>query len=103
MQYGHHIDDHPGPGQRATTGTMRLSELWTRAGLSPRDRSLVTVAALVALRRPEELPPYLDLALQHGVSKSELTELITHLAMFADWPSAAAALAAARRVLDTSD
>jgi 4-carboxymuconolactone decarboxylase len=71
-----------------------------KAGLSPRDRSLITVASLVALYRSNELPFHLKKAMQDGIGKDELIELITHLAFYSGWPTAATALQIAQRVFD---
>ena len=79
------------PGLAAYTDDVLFGDVWTRPGLSPRDRSLITVATLVALYRTNELPTHLRLALQNGVTRDELTELITHLAFYAGWPTAATA------------
>ncbi|GAB7126003.1 hypothetical protein JCM19000A_05100 [Silvimonas sp. JCM 19000] len=76
------------------TDTVLFGEVWQRPELSPRDRSLITVAALVALYRNEQLPFHLQRALQHGVTQAELVEVITHLAFYSGWPTAASALAA---------
>ncbi len=67
-------------------------------GLSPRDRSLITVMTLVALYRTNELRFHLKKALEHGVTKDELVELITHLAFYSGWPTASTAVAIARKV-----
>jgi 4-carboxymuconolactone decarboxylase len=75
-----------------------FGDVWKRPGLSPRDRSLVTVASLVALYRTNELPFHLKRALENGVSRDELVEAITHLAFYSGWPTAATALGIARRV-----
>jgi 4-carboxymuconolactone decarboxylase len=56
-----------------------LGDLWKRAGLSPRDRSIVTVSALIARDQTVELPYYLNLALDNGVKPAEISEIITHL------------------------
>lgn len=72
-----------------------FADIWQRKQLSPRDRSLITVAALVALNRSEQLPFHLRLAQENGVSQSELSELITHLAFYAGWPAAASAVTVA--------
>jgi len=69
-----------------------FADVWQREELSPRDRSLITVAALVALNRSEQLPFHLRLAQENGVTQSELSELITHLAFYAGWPAAASAV-----------
>jgi 4-carboxymuconolactone decarboxylase len=65
--------------------------LWKRSDLSPRDRSIVTLAALITRNQTGELPYYLDLALDNGVKPSEVSEIITHLAFYAGWGNAASA------------
>jgi len=87
------------PALGAYTDTVLNGDLWRRAGLSPRDRSLVTVATLVALYRTNELPFHLAKALENGVAKDELIEVITHLAFYAGWPVANTAVGIARKVL----
>ncbi len=82
------------------TDRVLFGDLWERPGLSPRDRSLVTVTTLVALYRVNELPFHLHKALDNGVAKDELVELITHLAFYSGWPTASTALTIARRVFD---
>jgi 4-carboxymuconolactone decarboxylase len=72
--------------------------LWHRPDLTPRDRSLVTLAASIARNQAAELPRTLDLALDNGVRPGEVSEVITHLAFYAGWPSAMAAVAAAKDV-----
>src|SRR5512136_1436597 len=80
------------------TDKVLFGDVWERPGLSKRDRSLITVATLVALYRTNELPFHLKRALDNGVSRDELIELITHLAFYAGWPAAASAVTIARRV-----
>lgn len=80
------------------TEKVLFGEVWERPGLSKRDRSLVTVATLVALYRTNELPFHLKRALENGVTKDELIEVITHLAFYAGWPPASTAVAIARQV-----
>jgi 4-carboxymuconolactone decarboxylase len=75
-----------------------LGDLWKRPGLSPRDRSIVTVAALIARDQTVELPFYLNLALDNGVKPSEISEIITHLAFYTGWANAMDAVPAAREV-----
>ncbi len=82
------------------TERILFGEVWERPGLSKRDRSLITVATLVALYRTNELPFHLKRAVENGVSRDELVELITHLAFYSGWPTANTALAIARRVFD---
>lgn len=78
--------------------SVLFDDVWQRPGLSPRERSLITVAALVALNRMEQLPFHLHLAERHGVSIEQLAELITHLAFYAGWPAAASAVARLREL-----
>ena len=80
------------------TDNVLFGEVWERPGLSKRDRSLITVATLVALYRTNELPFHLKRALENGVTRDELIELITHLAFYAGWPAASTAVARARKV-----
>jgi 4-carboxymuconolactone decarboxylase len=80
------------------TDKVLFGDVWERPGLSKRDRSLITVATLVALYRTNELPFHLKRALENGVAKDELIELITHLAFYAGWPAANTAVAIARQV-----
>jgi 4-carboxymuconolactone decarboxylase len=80
------------------TDTVLYGDIWERPGLSKRDRSLITVATLVALYRTDELPFHLGRALENGVSKDELIELITHLAFYAGWPTSITAIRLAKDV-----
>jgi 4-carboxymuconolactone decarboxylase len=80
------------------TDDVLFGDVWARPGLSRRDRSLVTVSALIAMNRPEQLRSHLKLALDNGLSKDELAEVLTHLAFYAGWPSALSAAGAAREV-----
>lgn len=80
------------------TDDVLFGDVWERPELSKRDRSLVTVAALVALNRPEQLRFHLNKALENGLKKEELIEVITHLAFYAGWPSAMTAIMTAKEV-----
>ncbi|HVN55693.1 MAG TPA: carboxymuconolactone decarboxylase family protein [Anaerolineaceae bacterium] len=82
------------------TDEVLFGDVWERPGLSKRDRSLITVAALTALYRINELPFHIRRALENGVSKEELAELFTHLAFYAGWPSAMTAVNTAIKVLE---
>jgi 4-carboxymuconolactone decarboxylase len=75
-----------------------LGELWTRPDLSPRDRSIVTVSALITGNQTVEMPYYFTKALDDGVTPGELSETITHLAFYAGWPNAMSAVTAAKQV-----
>lgn len=78
------------------TDTVLYGDVWERPGLSKHDRSLITVAALIALNRPEQLRAHLQRARENGVTKEEVIEAITQLAFYAGWPSAVNAIAIAR-------
>ena len=73
------------------TEQVVYGDVWERPGLSKRDRSLITVAALIALERREQLPVHLERALSNGVTIEEIGEVITHLAFYAGWPAAMSA------------
>ena len=81
--------------ERYTRATL-FGDLWNRPDLTPRDRSIVTLAALIARNQTIELPLYLNVALDHGVTPGEISEIITHLALYAGWATAMAAVAAAQ-------
>jgi 4-carboxymuconolactone decarboxylase len=81
------------------TDRVLFGDVWERPELSKRDRSLATVAALVALNRPEQLRFHLDFALKNGLKKEELIEVITHLAFYSGWPNAMTAIMTAKEVL----
>lgn len=80
------------------TDEVLFGDIWARPGLAPRERSIATVAALVALHRTEQLPFHLHRARDNGVTDEELVELITHLAFYAGWPVAISALSELRRL-----
>jgi 4-carboxymuconolactone decarboxylase len=77
-----------------------FGDVWERPGLSPRDRSLVTITSLISLYRTNELPFHLTKALENGVTRDEIIETITHLAFYAGWPPAMTALQIARKTFD---
>ena len=82
-----------------TEGVL-FGDMWERPGLSKRDRSLVTVAALVALYRGDQLRGHIQRALANGVTKDEIVEAITHLAFYSGWPTAMQAASIAKDVFD---
>jgi 4-carboxymuconolactone decarboxylase len=90
------------PALAEISDRVLFGEVWVRPGLSPRDRSLITVASLVSLYRSNELPHHLKRALDNGVSRAEIMELITQLAFYSGWPTAMTALSIARRVFEES-
>lgn len=75
-----------------------IAELWKRPELSPRDRSIVTIAALIARNQTIEMPHYFNLGLDNGVQPREISEIITHLAFYSGWATAQSAVAAAKDV-----
>ena len=79
---------------------MLYGDIWQRPELSKRDRSLATVAALIAMNRPDQLRSHLGRARDKGVTQDELIEAITHLALYAGWPNAVSAIAVAREVFE---
>lgn len=93
-----HLKQHPmarvAPKLAQISDDVLFGDVWRRQPLSPRERSLITVATLVALGRSDALRFHLDLARENGVTKEELSELVTHLAFYAGWPAAASACVA---------
>ncbi len=84
------------------TDDVLFADVWERAELSPRDRSLITCAALVAMGRTEQMEFHFPRALANGVTREELIETITHLAFYVGWPAAMSAVARARTALGAS-
>ena len=82
------------------TEKVVYGDVWERPGLSKRDRSLITVAALIAMYRSDQLTGHLERALANGVTREEIGEVITHLALYAGWPCAMTAGRIARQVFD---
>jgi 4-carboxymuconolactone decarboxylase len=80
------------------TDDVLFGDVWERNELSKRDRSLITVAALVALSRPDQLRFHLPNAVKNGVKEQELIEVITHLAFYSGWPNAMSAMAVAKEI-----
>ena len=82
------------------TTKVLYGDVWERPGLSKRDRSLITVAALTALYRTDQLRVHIRLAVENGVTKEEICEVITHMAFYGGWPTAANAVLVAQKVFD---
>jgi len=103
----------PSPAREAVRGTVPklidltekvlFGDVWERKELSKRDRSLITCAALVALNRTEQLKGHTARALDNGVTRQELTELVTHLAFYGGWPVAMSAAGVMRDVFAARD
>lgn len=86
------------PGLVGFTDDVLFGQVWTRPGLSPRERSLITVAALTTGGNTGQLTYHLGLARQNGVTETELIEAITHLAFYAGWPHAMSAMTVAKEL-----
>jgi 4-carboxymuconolactone decarboxylase len=84
------------PNFARLTENVVFGELWSQPDLAPRDRSLATISALVALYRPDQTKSHILRGLSNGLTESEIAEAITHLAFYAGWPSAVSALNIAR-------
>jgi 4-carboxymuconolactone decarboxylase len=82
------------------TDDVVFGDIWERPGLSKRDRSLITVAALVSMYRTEQMAAHMRRAIDNGVTVDELVEAITHLAFYAGWPNAMTAIAIARGLFE---
>jgi 4-carboxymuconolactone decarboxylase len=103
-------DKQPSAAQRALgdfapkmvelTDQVLFGDIWERPELSKRDRSLITCAALVATGKTEQMNFHFPKALENGVTKAEVIELITHLAFYTGWPSAMSALNRARELFN---
>ena len=85
------------------TDEVLFGDVWKRPGLSPRDRSLITVASLISGYRINEMPGHMKRALENGVTRDELIETITPLAFYAGWPTAATAIGISRKVFEQAD
>jgi 4-carboxymuconolactone decarboxylase len=83
--------------------TVLPEGVWSRPGLSVRDRSLITVAALCALHRPNELRLHIERGLANGLSRVEIGELIMHMAIYGGFPVAVEGMRIAREVFDARD
>ena len=88
------------PGLIELRERVLFGEVWERPGLSKRDRSLITCATLIALGREKQLTGHLQRALDNGLTKNELSEVITHLAFYAGWPAAMTAALVAKDVFE---
>lgn len=91
------------PALAAYTDDVLFGDAWKRPDLSPRDRSLITVAALVAGYRVNELPFHLKFAAENGVTRDELAEIVTHLAFYAGWPAASTATGILRKIFSETE
>ena len=91
------------PHLATLTTDMVFADVWERSGLSKRDRSLITVAVLTAQYRTDQLRGHIARALENDVTREEIGEIITHMAIYAGWPPAVNAARVAKEVFDQSD
>jgi 4-carboxymuconolactone decarboxylase len=82
------------------TDDVLFADLWRRPDLAPRDRSLITVAALIAMGQPEQMTFHINRAMDNGLTEDQLGAVISHLAYYVGWPRAVSAVGAARKILD---
>jgi 4-carboxymuconolactone decarboxylase len=85
------------------TDEVLFGDVWERPGLSKRDRSLVTVTALVALYRTDQITSHLRRALDNGLTTDELIEAITHLAFYTGWPNAMTAITTLKTIIEQAE
>jgi 4-carboxymuconolactone decarboxylase len=83
------------------TGEVLFRDLWLRPDLAPRDRSLVTVSALIAAGQVAQIPFHLNRAMDNGLTKTQAAEVVNHLAFYAGWPNAMSAVPVFKSVFDT--
>ncbi len=88
------------PGVVQYTTDLLFRDLWLRPALTPRDRSLVTVSALVAARQAAQITYYLNRAMDSGLSEAQASEVLTHLAFYSGWPNVFSALPVAKAVFE---
>jgi 4-carboxymuconolactone decarboxylase len=89
------------PGLVEYTGKVLFGELWLRPDLAPRDRSLVTVSALIATGQVGQIPFHLNRAMDNGLTKAQASEVLTHVAFYAGWPNAMSAVPVAKSVFES--
>lgn len=88
------------PGVVQYTTDLLFRDLWLRSALAPRDRSLVTVSALIAAGQVAQIPYHLNRAMDNGLTQKQASEVLTHLAFYAGWPNVFSALPVAKGVFE---
>jgi 4-carboxymuconolactone decarboxylase len=91
---------HVSPGLVQNTTDLLFRDLWLRPALAPRDRSLVTVSALIASGQVAQITYHLDRAMDNGLTQPEASEIVTHIAFYAGWPNAFSALPVVKEVFE---
>src|SRR5919106_4446896 len=100
MAEGRTVQQEIAPKLAELSANVLFGDVWERPQLSKRDRSMITVAMLTALYRTDQLRGHLRRALDNGVTQEEIGEIITHVAFYGGWPTAANALQIAKQVFD---
>jgi 4-carboxymuconolactone decarboxylase len=100
MAEGRTVQQEIAPKLADLSANVLFGDVWERSQLSKRDRSLITVAVLTALYRTDQLRGHINRALDNGVTKEEIGEIITHIAFYGGWPTAANAVQFAKQVFD---
>jgi len=88
------------PGVVQYTSDLLFHDLWLRPALAPRDRSLVTVSALIAANQVAQIPYHLNRAMDNGLTRTEASEVLTHLAFYAGWPNVFSAIPVVKGVIE---
>lgn len=88
------------PKLREVAGSLLYGDIWERPGLSKRDRSMITVAAVVAMKGGDEIRAHINRALDNGVTALEISEMLTQLAFYCGWPAGVNAARVAQAVFD---
>jgi 4-carboxymuconolactone decarboxylase len=88
------------PGLVQYTSDVLFHDLWLRPALAPRDRSLVTASALIASGQVAQIPYHLNRAMDHGLTQAQVSEVLTHLAFYAGWPSVFSAVPVVKGVFE---
>lgn len=89
------------PGLVEFTGELLFHELWLRPGLAPRDRSLTTVSALIANGQAAQIPFHLNKAMDNGLTRAQVSEVLTHIAFYAGWPNAFSAVPVVKSIFES--
>ena len=88
------------PGVVHYTGELLFRDLWLRPALAPRDRSLVTISALIASGQVAQITYHLNRAMDNGLTRSQASEVLTHLAFYAGWPNVFSAIPVVKSVFE---
>lgn len=88
------------PSFAKLTDEFLFDDIWNRPGLSPRDKSLITISVLLAMGRGEQAESHIKLGLENGLTEAEIEAAMTHIAFYAGWPSAVVGLQKLKAVKD---